>query len=574
MKCTVAELIFDYLEQQGIDHIFGVPGLVLEPFLAACRKKGTITPILAKHEEGAAFMADGYARVKGLPGVCFATSGPGVTNLISGVAGASLDGIPLLVFSGQIPTFTNRKGTLQDSTGVGIDSVKIFETICKSSMVLSSPHAAEYDLRSSYIHAMTGRKGPVHLSLPKDILMETIEISIIEEPFTPPVAEYFDRKRVIEATRELCIAEKPAMLVGSGAVASGASQEIVELAEMFRIPVATTPKAKGAFPEDHPLALGVLGLGGSPLAECYIKSSEIDVLLVVGSSLNQISTFSWDPAILPSKTLININIDPTIININYTADIPLIGDAQTVISEISFRALRYLDEQEEMIEKRYADFQREKQHQNMVVDPEKMMSDQVPIKPQRLIFDLQNGLPKDAILFSDVGSHLLWALHYLKMTRPGQFIAPFGLLTMGFGTAAPIGGKLAAPDRPVVAIVGDGCFGMNGMEIATAVNYNLPIVWIVMNNSMLGLIHAFQSLSLGEDTILTRFRRIDFAKLAGSLGAVGITITEPGELARLLPEAIASGKPTVFDCLIDPDEKPPITSFATGARDYAARTLH
>lgn len=574
MKCTVAELIFDYLEQQGIDHIFGVPGLVLEPFLTTCVKKASITPVLTKHEEGAAFMADGYARIKGVPGVCFATSGPGVTNLISGVAGASLDGIPLIVFSGQIPTFTNRKGTLQDSTGIGIDSVKIFETICKSSLMITSPYAAEYDLKSSCIHAMTGRKGPVHLSLPKDILMETIEVATPEKPFELPAAEYFDRKQVIEAARELCGAEHPAILVGTGAVASGACQEIIELAEMYQIPVATTPKAKGAFPEDHPLALGVLGLGGSPLAESYIKSKTVDVLLVVGSSLNQTATFSWDPEILPSRSLINVNIDPTIININYPADIPLIGDAKTVISEISFRALRYLDEQEAAITKRSLAFMEEKKQKGMVIEPEKMQSSQVPIKPQRLIQDLQDGLPDDAILFSDVGSHLIWALHYLKMNRPGQFIAPFGLLTMGFGTAAAIGGKLAAPDRPVVAIVGDGCFGMNGMEVATAVNYDIPVVWVVMNNSMLGLIHAFQSLSLGEETILTRFKPMDCAKLAESLGAVGITVREPGELARVLPEAIASGKPTVIDCIIDPVEKPPIISFAAGARDYAARTLH
>ena len=258
MKCTVAELIFEYLELQGITHMFGVPGLTLEPFLIACKKKGTIIPILTKHEEGAAFMADGYARVKGVPGVCFSTSGPGVTNLISGVANAYVDEVPIAVFSGQIPTYTNKKGTLQDSTGVGIDSVKLFETICKSSSMLTSRYAAQYDLEQAFISAMTGRKGPVHISMPKDILMETVEVTLPTRPFIPPPAEYFDRKRVIDATRELCEAKSPVILIGTGAVASGACQDISELAEMLQIPVATTPKAKGAFPEDHPLALGVL----------------------------------------------------------------------------------------------------------------------------------------------------------------------------------------------------------------------------------------------------------------------------------------------------------------------------
>ena len=574
MKCTVAELIFEYLELQGITHMFGVPGLTLEPFLIACRKKGTIIPILTKHEEGAAFMADGYARVKGVPGVCFSTSGPGVTNLISGVANAYVDEVPIAVFSGQIPTYTNKKGTLQDSTGVGIDSVKLFDTICKSSSMLTSRYAAQYDLEQAFISAMTGRKGPVHISMPKDILMETVEVTLPTRPFIPPPAEYFDRKRVIDATRELCEAKSPVILIGTGAVASGACQDISEMAEMLQIPVATTPKAKGAFPEDHPLSLGVLGFGGSLLAEEYIKSDERDLLLVIGSSMSQTTTFSWDPSIIPSKCFININIDPMEIEINYHPDIPLIGDARTVISEMSFRALRYLDDLEQSIEKRKETFAEIKRKTPGVVDPDLMNSEQVPIKPQRLIRDLQEGLPEDAILFCDVGSHLVWALHYLKINHPGQFIAPFGLLTMGFGTAACIGGKLAAPERPVVALVGDGCFCMNGMEIATAVNYDIPVVWVVMNNGLLGLIHTLQSYSIGDDTILTRFKQIDFAKLAESLGATGITVREPGALAKALPLALASGRPTVIDCYIDPEDKPPVGSFAKGAKDYAVRTLH
>lgn len=574
MKMTVAELIYEYLEMQGITHMFGVPGLTLEPFLITGKKRNKIVQVLTKHEEGAAFMADGYARVKGIPGVCFSTSGPGATNLMSGVAGAMVDGIPITVFTGQIPTYTNKKGTLQDSTGVGLDSVRMFETVCKSSSMLNSRYAAQYDIEQACIHSLTGRKGPVHMSLPKDVLMETVDVKLPSGPFVPPAGEYFDRRRVIEATREICEAKSPVILIGSGAVASDACQEIFELAQLLQIPVATTPKAKGAFPEDHPLALGVLGFGGSPLAESYIKSDQVDVLLVIGSSLSQTTTFSWDPALIPSKCFININIDPTIIGINYPVDLPLVGDARTVISEISFRSLRYLDDQEKQIRIRTGKIAELKNQSPMVTNGHLLESEQIPIKPQRLIRDLQEVLPDDAILFCDVGNHLIWALHYLKMKKPGQFIAPFGLLTMGFGTAGSIGGKLAAPDKPVIALVGDGCFCMNGMEIATAVNYNVPVVWVVMNNGLLGLIHTMQSYSLGDETILTRFKQVDFAKLAESLGAVGITVTKPGELARVLPEALASGRPTVIDCIIDPTEKPPVESFAVGAKDYAIRTLY
>jgi acetolactate synthase-1/2/3 large subunit len=573
MKCSVNELIFRYLEAAGVEYIFGIPGMTLEPFLITCRKYGRVTPVLAKHEEGAAFMADGYARVKGTLGACFGTSGPGVTNLISGVATAYADEVPVVVFTGQIPTFTNRKGTLQDSTGKGIDSVQLFHPVCKSSSMLLSRYSAQYDLEQALCFALTGKRGPVHISLPKDIQTEEIDVAALPSGFVPLTTEYFDRKLVIDAARELVNAECPAILMGSGAMLSGASADIRDLAEMLQVPVATTPRAKGAFPENHPLSLGVLGLSGSPLADEYIKSGSIDVLLVIGASLNQITTLSWDPRIAPSRCLIHVNIDPTAIGVNYRADISLIGDARTIVNEISFRVLRDLESAQVRIAARSGKVARTKEQVGMFLEPEKMDSEAVPLKPQRLMRDLQECLPDDAILFSDVGNNLLWTLHYLKMCRPGSYVAPFGLLTMGYATAAAIGGKLAAPDRPVIANVGDGCFFMNGMEVATAVTYDIPVVWIVHNNAQLGLIHTFQSFTLGEDTILTRFRRADFAGFAEALGANGYVVERPGELKKVLPDAIAAKKPAVIDCIIDPDEKPPVSSFVKGAKDYVMRTL-
>jgi acetolactate synthase-1/2/3 large subunit len=573
MRCTVSELIFRYLEAAGVEYIFGVPGLSLEPFLFTSRKYGKVTPILAKHEEGAAFMADGYARCRGTLGVCFGTSGPGVTNLISGVATAYTDEIPVVIFTGGIPTFTNRKGTIQDSTGKGIDSVQLFRPVCKASSLLVSKYSAQYDIEQALRYALTVKRGPVHLSIPKDIQGEEVEAAAIPSKFTAPATEYYDRKLVIEAARELMDAESPVILAGSGAMLSGAAGDIRDLAEMLQIPVATTPRAKGVFPEDHPLSLGVLGLSGSPLADETIKSGSVDVLLVIGASLNQVTTFSWDPRIAPSRCLIHVNIDPTAIGANYHADIPLVGDARTVVNEISFRVIRDLDHAQVRIAARSEKNSRMKKQVGMFLEPEKMDSEAVPIKPQRLMRDLQECLPEDAILFSDVGNNLLWTLHYLKMQRPGSYIAPFGLLTMGYATAAAIGGKLAAPDRPVIASVGDGCFFMNGMEVATAVSYNIPVVWIVHNNARLGLIHTFQSYTVGEDTVLTRFHQADFAGFARALGANGYVVRRPGELAGILPEALAAKKPAVIDCIIDPAEKPPVGTFVTGAKDYIMRTL-
>lgn len=346
MKMTVAAAILKYLEAEGVEYLFGVPGTTVVPLLAATNQNQAVKPILAKHEEGAAFMADGYARVKGTLGACFATSGPGATNLVTGVTTAFMDNVPLLVLTGQIETSVSGKGAAQDSTGEGVDSVKMFEPITKHSSMIISKHKALEDVQSALRKAVTGKKGPVHLSLPKDILASEVEFEGVPTAKYHFQTEYFDRRLVIDAADQLVKATRPAILLGSGAVSSKACDEVKELAEMLSIPVATTPKAKGAFPEDHPLALGGLGFCGSPLAERYIKSGQIDVLLVVGASLNQMTTMSWDPRLAPSKCLIHINIDPSEIGKNYLAQIPLVGDARTVINEISFRVLRHLTQKQ------------------------------------------------------------------------------------------------------------------------------------------------------------------------------------------------------------------------------------
>ena len=332
MKLTVADVLLKYLEAEGVEYLFGVPGTSLVPFFAALNRNGSVKPILTKHEEGAAFMADGYARVKNSLGACFATSGPGATNLVSGVATAFLDDVPIFVITGQIETSVYGKGAFQDSSREGIDSVKMFEPITRHSSTLVSRLKAVEDIREALRMAYSGKRGPVHLSIPKDIQSAKIECGEISPSMYRFRQEYFDRHLVIDAAEQLVRSKSPAILIGSGAVYSGACDDIKELAEMLSIPVATTPKAKGAFPEDHPLALGVLGLCGSPLAETYIKSKKHDVLLVIGSSLNQITTLSWDQRLAPTKCLIHINIDPAEIGKNYHAHIPLVGDAGAVIN--------------------------------------------------------------------------------------------------------------------------------------------------------------------------------------------------------------------------------------------------
>jgi acetolactate synthase-1/2/3 large subunit len=569
MKITTAGLLLQYLESEGVEYIFGVPGTALVPLFAAINNQKAIKPILTKHEEGAAFMADGYARVSGGIGVCYATSGPGATNLVTGVANAYMDNVPLLVITGQVPTSIYGKGTFQDSTKEGVDSVSMFNPLTKYSTMIMSKYKMPEIIREAFRIALSGKKGPVHISYPKDIMEAEIEDTLLPPKTYRVKAEYFDRRLVIDATEKLVHAKKPAMLIGSGVIASHATSEVLELAEMLNIPVATTPKGKGAFPESHALSLGVLGFSGSPAAEEYILG-DVDVLLVIGAGLNQLTTFSWDPRLMPSECLIQIDIDPPQISKNYPVNIALVGDCATVLSEMSFRVLRELQEHNINKERPIEEVTKFKQRTGMFLNEEKMHSQTVPIKPQTLMKELQEILPKDGIVFADTGNPMCWAVHYLKFEKP-NFFSPFGMATMGYSTAAAVGGKLAAPDKPVIALIGDGCFLMNGMEVATAVNHDAPVVWIVFNNAKLGLVHDLQQYSLGEKTVSTVFKRINCAKVAEGLGAQGFTIERPGELTKILPEALKSQKPTVIDVIIDSEEKPPLDRWVQGVGELNAR---
>jgi acetolactate synthase-1/2/3 large subunit len=569
MKISTASLLLQYMEGEGVEYLFGIPGTTMVPLYAAINKQNAIKPILSKHEEGAAFMADGYARVSGGIGVCYATSGPGATNLVTGVANAYMDNVPMLVITGQVPTSIYGKGTFQDSTKDGVDSLAMLNPLTKYSTMVISKYKMPDTIREAFRIALSGKKGPVHISYPKDIMEAEIEDNLLPPKTYRVKSEYFDRRLVIDATRKLIDAKKPAMIIGSGVIASEAVSEVMELAEMLNIPVATSPKGKGAFPEKHDLALGVMGWCGSPAAEEYLMG-DIDVLLVVGAGLNQVTTFSWDPKLKPSDCLIQIDIEPSQIGKNYPVDIALVGDAAAVLSEISFRVLRELQEhnfdQERPIEK----ITRFKEKVGIYLDKAKMHSDETPVKPQTIMAELQETAPEDAIIFADTGNAMCWATHYLQFQKP-NFFCPFGLITMGYATAAAIGGKLAAPERPVISLIGDGCFLMNGMEVATAVNHNAPVVWIVFNNGKLGLVHELQQYSLGKHTVSTEFKKIDCAKIAEGLGAQGISIQHPGELSKVLPEAINSGKPTVIDVTIDPNEKPPLDRWVQGVGELNAR---
>ncbi len=603
---TAADLLIKYLEQEGVEYIFGVPGGALEPFCGAINKSRQIELVLAKHEQGAAFMADGYARVSRKIGVCCATTGPGSTNLITGLASSYADSIPVLVITAQVPTSVFGKGALQESTYAGINIVELFKYCTKFSAMVMNSHKMGDMVREALRSALCGRRGPVHINIPMDVLMGEVGKAIVPHEKFIAKTKYFDRDGVKNAANLLLNAKKPAMFLGSGTLLSDdAADEVYELAKALSIPVITTPKAKGVFPEDHHLSLGVFGLAGSPRSFAYLldteskgndeniksvvknenmdsgnnlepndsnpadRSSEIDVLLAIGTSFNEWGTHAWDDGLKPEHALIQVDIDPLEFGKNYPCDLDLVGDAKIITHELIYEIERQkkklsLSQQKDIKQKenlRDENLRFFKKCIGKYTDEDKMISNDVPLKPQRLMKDLRDSLPNDTIFFVDIGNNMAWAIHNLDIYKPYTFFAGLGFVSMGFGVAAVVGAKFAAPDKPVVAIVGDGGFLMNGMEVATAVNYNKPVIWIIENNSELGMVsHARRMLNIPYN-IGAEFETVDFVKIAEGLGAVGIKITKPGEINKeMMGEIIASGKSTVLDVIIDKDETPPLGS--------------
>ncbi len=558
-ETTAVRLLVEYLKGEGVEYVFGIPGGALINFYEAMFDLGGIKAVLAKHEGGAAFMADGYARASGKIGVCCSTTGPGVTNLITGIACAYADSIPMLVITGQVSTASFGKGAFQESSCHGVDVVDMLKPVTKSSVMIPSAEKTGDVVRAALRTAMSGRKGPVHINFPMDFMKKPVKYCVV------PYAEYrvtsnqFDREAIKAASRELVNAKRPAILAGSGVNLAGACEELKRLAEKLNIPVATSPKAKGTFPENHLLSLGVLGFGASLQAEKYLLSGEVDVLLTVGASLGEASTCGWDPRLQPQKALLQIDIDPQEISKNYSATHGMLGDARAALRELNFqveRDMRWLTAPEGRSTRWIRDF---KESNPRHIAPEKMDSEEMPLKPQRVIKELQEALSADTMLFVDAGTSVFWAFHYFCSCEPGNFFMNTGLFSMGHGTAACIGGKLARPDKNVVALVGDAAFAMNGMEVHTAVDLNLPVVWLVLNNGGCGMIYHGERMLFGDKFTCSLYgKRLDIAGIAKGLGALSFQAKRPGEVKTCLSEALKSGRPSVIEVEVDLYEVPPM----------------
>ncbi len=557
---TAVKLLLKYLKAEGVEYIFGIPGGPLMPLYEALFESSDITPIMAKHEEGAAFMADGYARVSGKLGVCCVTSGPGCTNAVTGIAVSYADGIPIMMITAQIATGAFGRGAIQESTAHGVDIIDLLKPLTKASMMLIRADKMGEMVRHLLRVAMSGKRGPVHLNIPADLAKKPIPAERISQTQLQQPNFNFDRTALKKASQILLRAKRPAILAGNGVNLSGAFEELKKISERLAIPVATTAKAKGAFPEDHILSLGVFGFAGSPRAEAYLLSENVDVLLAIGTNLDEDATAGWDARLAPSEALIQIDIDPKEVGKNYPVAVPVIGDAKTIINEFLFqieRDAKWLEVRKRSLE----DITRFRAQHPWCIDEEKMDSDAVPLKPQRLIKDLGEVLPQDAIVFCDMGNHMAWAFHYLKMTQPKSFFHCLGFASMGYGTAAVIGAKLAAPDRPVIAIVGDASFAMNGMEVHSAVEHRVPVIWIIMNNGGHGMVYHGEKIQFGNRFHHSLFQKqLDIRKIGEAMGALSFRITDPGELCDVMKQALTCDRPVVIDAIIDVEEIPPVGS--------------
>ncbi|HEY5375527.1 MAG TPA: thiamine pyrophosphate-binding protein [Polyangiaceae bacterium] len=566
--------LLEILEREGVEYIFGVPGGPLTALFEALQERAKIRLVLAKHEGGAAFMAASYARASRRLAVCCGTSGPGATNALTGVASAHADSLPLLFLSGQVGTGVFGKGAIQESSTFGLDLVTLLRPVTKLSAMFTNPERIPDLLRAAIRAATSGRQGAVHLNMPADMLRQPVRSRPLRAARDQPSA-VLDSAAIQRAAVELRKAKRPCLLAGHGVALAGAEAQLLELAHAARIPVMTSPKGKGVFPENDPLSLGVLGFGGHERAENYLQSGAIDLLIVVGSSLNEFVTNAWTLPITGSHQLVQVDIDPMMLNKNYPLDVPIVGDARVALAELI--ALASSSEARD-----FGPFNEVLESTPRYLAAAAIDSDAVPLKPQRLMKELREAMPDDAPLFVDNGTSIIWGVHYFEIRSPRTFFVDLGLASMGAAVAGVVGGALGAPGRHAVALVGDAAFAMNGFEVHTAVDERLPIIWVVLNNNGHGMVRQGDQLMRGRDLGASQFKfPLDSAGVAHALGARGERVTTPAELRQALAEAHAHSGPTVIDVLIDREEVAPtlarrvqtLASFMATKRPSEIRSL-
>jgi acetolactate synthase I/II/III large subunit len=554
-RTSAVDALVDILEREGVTVIFGIPGGPLLPLYDRLASHPTIRLVLVKHEQAAAYSAFAWAKATGRVGVCVATLGPGATNLLAGLPVSLITGVPVLALTGQVQTTAYAKGAHQESTGWfrSPNQEAMFAATCKHTATCNDARRVPDFVRHSLRIALEGRPGPAHLIIPANILHEEIEYTPLQ-PAQYRVLENrsCDPSAVAAVAAELARARFPMLLLGERALVPEAGAELQSFAEEFAVPVMTDFAAKAAIDEWSPMFLGCMGVLGHRAGERYLKE-KCDVVVAVGQTFNEISTLSWDPSLLTGRKLIVVDTDPQEIGKVYPADLAAVGHVPTIVSrlaeELRVEGVPGREERAETVE--------ELRRQFPLFSAPEMESDRIPLLPQRFVKELREGLPDDAIILADSSKSARWLGRFFQARR-GTFLTAHDYEPMGWAVAGAIGAKLAYPDRPVVCVSGDGAFLMSAMEVSTAANHGLDVIWVIMSDQRLGIIYDLQKGLYGGRIASTTFVNPDFAKFADSFGVHGETISLPGELAQALPAALARGGPCVFDVRIDADEIPPV----------------
>ncbi|MEZ3486331.1 MAG: biosynthetic-type acetolactate synthase large subunit [Lachnospiraceae bacterium] len=535
MQLTGSEILIECLKEQGVDTVFGYPGgAILNVYDELYKHSDEITHILTSHEQGAAHAADGYARATGRVGVCFATSGPGATNLVTGIATAYMDSIPIVAITCNVGVSLLGKDSFQE-----IDIAGVTMPITKHNYIVKDVNDLADTIRKSFIIAKKGRPGPVLIDIPKDVTANRAKYQK-EAPKPVPASNEVSEAELDTALKLIAEAKKPYIFVGGGAILSDASEELYTFVRKVDAPVTDSLMGKGAFPGTDPLYTGMLGMHGTKTSNYGV--SECDLLVVVGARFSDRVTGNAKKFASNAKIL-QIDIDPAEMDKNVLISAGVVGDIRTVLGLLNAR----LEQQEhkEWIRK----IMEYKERYPLAYHPDILSGPFV-------VEEIYRQTKGEAIVVTEVGQHQMWAAQFYRYTRPRTLLTSGGLGTMGYGLGASLGAKMGIPDKTVVNIAGDGCFRMNMNEIATAVRHNIPVIQVVVNNHVLGMVRQWQNLFYGQRYSATVLNdAVDFVKLAEAMGAVGIRAATREEFREAFSKALTLGRPVVIDCQIDCDDK-------------------
>jgi acetolactate synthase-1/2/3 large subunit len=544
MKKTGAQIIVECLRKEGVDIVFNYPGGAVLPLFDEFQG-APFRQVLVRHEQAAVHAADGYARATGKVGVVLVTSGPGATNTVTGIATAFMDSVPLVIMTGQVPTLLIGNDAFQEADIIGIT-----RPCTKHNYLVKDVKDLARILKQAFYVARSGRPGPVLVDLPKDTLVDSTEFKYPEKVFIRGYQPTYEGHlgQIQRAIKLMLKSRKPVLYVGGGIISSNASKELSLLAEKLGIPVTMTLMGLGSFPGNHPLSLGMLGMHGTYWANMAVMES--DLLIAIGSRFDDRVTGKIE-AFAPQAKIIHIDIDPTSISKNVRVDLPIVGDCKHILSKILF-----LLEKEEIdsfkagLDKWHHQIEKFKAIHSMNYEQKGM------IKPQYVIETIYELTKGDAIISTEVGQNQMWTAQYFPFVKPRTLLTSGGLGTMGYGFPAAMGAQAAFPNKLVIDISGDGSFQMNSQELATVVQYHLPVKVVILNNGYLGMIRQWQEFFYGKRYASSSLEGVspDFVKLAEAYGAVGLRANKPEEVVSVLKKAFSIPEPVIIDFEVDPEE--------------------